>query len=133
MYVLFLNVKNRRGTPWSTIDCTDCSVASRVVVMVQWLAHLTCNQGTRVRFPLTAFERVQLVVRCRDLFTLHYMYIYKSKHTRQRSAVATQSFTPVGDLQATELHRLHSNSVSEMGGYFISASFKFSCEGGEKF
>ena len=45
MYVLFLNVKNRRGTPWSTIDCTDCSVASRVVVMVQWLAHLTCNPG----------------------------------------------------------------------------------------
>ena len=52
--VLFLNVKNRRGTPWSTIDCTDCSVTSRVVVMVQWLAHLTCIQGTRVPFPLTA-------------------------------------------------------------------------------
>ena len=45
MYVLFLNVKNRRGTPWSTMDCTDCSVASRVVVMVQRLAHLTCNPG----------------------------------------------------------------------------------------
>ena len=43
MYVLFLNVKNHRGTPWSTIDCTDRSVASRVDVMVQWLAHLTCN------------------------------------------------------------------------------------------
>ena len=31
-----------------------------------------------------------------------YIYIYKvSKHTRQRSDVATLSFTPVGDLQAT--------------------------------
>ena len=45
MYVLFLNVKNHRETPWSTIDCTDCSVTIRVVVMVQWLAHLTCNPG----------------------------------------------------------------------------------------
>ena len=43
MYVLFLNVKNRRGTPWLTIGFTDCSVVSSVVVMVQWLAHLTCN------------------------------------------------------------------------------------------
>ena len=37
-----------------------------------------------------------------------YIYIYKgkSKHTRQRSAVATQSFTPVGDLQATDISNL---------------------------
>ena len=29
------------------------------------------------------------------------------------------------------VHRLHSNSVSDFGGFFfISASFKFSCEGG---
>ena len=31
------------------------------------------------------------------------------------------------------VHRLHSNSVSDFGGFFISASFKFSCEGGEEF
>ena len=30
------------------------------------------------------------------------------------------------------VHRLHSNSVSDFGGCFISASFKFSCEGGRK-
>ena len=35
-----------------------------------------------------------------------YIYIYKSKHTRQRSAVATRSFTPVGDLQATDISNL---------------------------
>ena len=38
-----------------------------------------------------------------------YIYIYikgKSKHTRQRLAVATQSFTPVGDLQATDISNL---------------------------
>ena len=51
-YVLFVNVKNRRGTPWSTIPCTDCSVASRVVVMVQLLAHLTCNPGDAGSFPI---------------------------------------------------------------------------------
>ena len=34
------------------------------------------------------------------------MYIYKSKHTRQGSAVATQSFTPVGDLQVTDTSNL---------------------------
>ena len=36
-----------------------------------------------------------------------YIYIY-SKHTRQRSDVATLSFTPVGDLQAT-VGDLHAN------------------------
>ena len=51
MYVLFLNVKNRRETPWLTIDFTDCSIASRVVVMVQWLAHLTCNPGNAGSIP----------------------------------------------------------------------------------
>ena len=35
-----------------------------------------------------------------------YIYIYQSKHTRQRLAVATQSFTPVGDLQATDISNL---------------------------
>ena len=81
MYVLFLNVKNCRGTSWSTFDCTDCSVASRVVMMVQWLAHLTCNPGDAGSIPTHgikcfSFERVQLVVRCRYLFTLHYIYVY---------------------------------------------------------
>ena len=51
MYVLFLNVKNRRGTPWLTIGFTDFSVVSSVVVMVQWLAHLTCNPGDAGSFP----------------------------------------------------------------------------------
>ena len=33
------------GTPWLTRNFIDCSVASRVVVMVQWLAHPTSIQG----------------------------------------------------------------------------------------
>ena len=70
-----------RGTPWLTIDLTDCSVASRVVVMVQWLVHLTCNSGDAGSIPTHgimcfSFERDQLVVRCRYMFTLHYLYIY---------------------------------------------------------
>ena len=31
------------------------------------------------------------------------------------------------------VHRLHSNSFSDSGGFFISVSFKFSCEGEGKF
>ena len=39
----------------------------------------------------------------------------KSKHTRQRLAVATQSFTPVGDLQATGISNLlYAKSVKEV-------------------
>jgi len=43
-----------------------------------------------------------------DILVNIYIYIYKSKskHTRQRSAVATRSFTPVGDLQATDISNL---------------------------
>ena len=41
-----------------------------------------------------------------NLYVRVYIYKYKSKHTRQRSAVATQSFTPVGDLQATDISNL---------------------------
>ena len=37
---LFLNVKNRRET-----------IGFRVVVMVQWLAHLTCNPGDAGSIP----------------------------------------------------------------------------------
>ena len=49
--------------------------------MVQWLAHLTCNPGDVGSIPTYgimcfAFERDQLVVRCRYLFTQHYIYIY---------------------------------------------------------
>ena len=50
MYVLFLNVK-RRGTPRLTNHLADCSVSSRVVVMVQWLAHPTSNQGDAGSIP----------------------------------------------------------------------------------
>ena len=46
----FLNVK-RRGTPWLTNNLSDCSVASRVVVMVQWLAHTTSNPGDAGSIP----------------------------------------------------------------------------------
>ena len=56
MYVLFVNVKNRRGTPCSTIQCTDCSVASRVVVMVRWLAQLICNPGDAGSIPTHAIR-----------------------------------------------------------------------------
>ena len=44
MFVLFLNVKEQRGAPWLTTNLIDCSVASRIVVMIQWLAHTTSNQ-----------------------------------------------------------------------------------------
>ena len=50
MYVLFLNVK-RRGTPWVTRNFTGGPVASKVVVMVQWLAHPTNNQGDAGSIP----------------------------------------------------------------------------------
>ena len=39
------------GTPWLISIFTDCSVASRVVVMVQWLAHPTSNQGDAGSIP----------------------------------------------------------------------------------
>ena len=50
--------------------------------MVQWLAHLTCDPGDAGSIPThgitcsLSFERDQSVVRCRYLFTLHYIYIY---------------------------------------------------------
>ena len=43
---------------------------------------------------------------CVLLYIYIYIYKSKSKHTRQRLAVATQSFTPVGDLQATDISNL---------------------------
>ena len=47
---------------------------------------------------------------CMTLYVCMYVCIYKSKHTRQRSAVATQSFTPAGDLQATDIsNSLHAH------------------------
>ena len=39
------------------------------------------------------------------IYLLNYIYIY-SKEVRQRSVVATLSFTPVGDLQATDRSNL---------------------------
>ena len=51
------------------------------------------------------FYQFSLVATSFILSTI-YIYIYKSKHTRQRLAVATQSFTPVGDLQATDISNL---------------------------
>jgi len=41
------------------------------------------------------------------------IYISKSKHTRQRSAVATQSFTPVSDLQETDISNLSQAHISK--------------------
>ena len=41
----------RRGAPRLTNHLSDCSVSSRVVVMVQWLAHLTCNPGNAGSIP----------------------------------------------------------------------------------
>ena len=76
MYVLFLNVKHR-GTPWLTSNFTDSSVASKVGVMVQWLAHPTSNQGDAGSIPTHgitcfSFKMDQLVVRCRYLY-IHYL------------------------------------------------------------
>ena len=51
MFVLFVNVKRRRGTTWLTPHLIDYSVASRVVVMVQWLAHPTSIQGDTGSIP----------------------------------------------------------------------------------
>ena len=41
----------RRGAPRLTNHLSDCSISSRVVVMVQWLAHLTCNPGNAGSIP----------------------------------------------------------------------------------
>ena len=41
----------RRGAPRLTNHLSDCSVSNRVVVMVQWLAHLTCNPGNAGSIP----------------------------------------------------------------------------------
>ena len=41
----------RRGAPRLTYHLSHCSVSSRVVVMVQWLAHLTCNPGNAGSIP----------------------------------------------------------------------------------
>ena len=75
MYALFLNFKHR-GTPWLTSNFTDDPLASRVVVMVQWLAHPTTNQGGAGSIPTHgitcfSFKMDQLVVCCRYLYTHH--------------------------------------------------------------
>ena len=41
----------RRGAPRLTNHFSDCSVSSGVVVMVQWLAHLTGNPGNAGSIP----------------------------------------------------------------------------------
>ena len=48
------------------------------------------------------------------------IYKSKSKHTRQRSAVATRSFTPVGDLQA----RWQDVTFAYMHFYYMALSHK---------
>ena len=84
MFVLFLNVKKRRGAPWLTPHLIDCSVAGRVVVMVQWLAHPTSIQGDAGSIPThgTCFffiqKKEQLVVRCR-YFYIHLILICIAK------------------------------------------------------
>ena len=48
--------------------------------------------------------------------------MYKSKHTRQRSAVATQSFMAGGDLQATDISNLlqaHVTSYDSLTNIFL--------------
>ena len=83
MFVLFLNAKKRQGTPWLTPQLIDCSVASRVVVRVQWLAHPTSIQGDAGSIPTHGtclydffiHKREQLVVRCRYFF-IHFVCIY---------------------------------------------------------
>ena len=60
---------------------TDCSVASWVVVMVQWLVHPTSNQGEAGSIPCTHgiymfyIQKDQLVVRCHYLYTHNYIKV----------------------------------------------------------
>ena len=70
-HVLFLNVN---------YNFTDCSVASRVVVMVQWLAHPTSNQVDAGSIPthgiyMFYIQKDQLVVRCHYLYTHYYIKV----------------------------------------------------------
>ena len=79
----------RRGAPRLTNHISGCSVSSRVVVMVQWLAHLTCNPGNAGSIPthgICFFHSKwisQYFVLARDYIVgfpvLHskYMYIYE--------------------------------------------------------
>ena len=76
----------RRGAPRLTNHLSDCSVSSRVVVMVQWLAHLTCNPGNAGSIPthgISVFHSKwisQYFVLARDYIVgfpvLHSKYIY---------------------------------------------------------
>ena len=76
----------RRGAPRLTNHLSDCSVSNRVVVMVQWLAHLTCNPGNAGSIPtygICVFHSKwisQYFVLARDYIVgfpvLHYIYIY---------------------------------------------------------
>ena len=76
----------RRGTPWLTSNFTDCSLACRVVVMVQWLAHPTSNQGDAGSIPIHGIymffiQKDQLVVRC----TCCHLYIWPTNHPFSQS------------------------------------------------
>ena len=76
----------RRGAPRLTNHLSDCSVSGRVVVMVQWLAHLTCNPGNARSIPtrgICVFHSKwisQYFVLARDYIVgfpfLHSKYIY---------------------------------------------------------
>ena len=51
MFVLFLNVKERWGSPRLTTNLFDWFIASRTLVMVEWVAHPTSNQGDAGSIP----------------------------------------------------------------------------------
>ena len=55
---------------------------------------------------ITCSEMGKQNVQAEKVYTITSRAKGKSKHTRQRLAVATQSFTPVGDLQATDISNL---------------------------
>ena len=79
MYVLFLNVKERRGARSLTTNLLDRFIASRALVMTQWLAHPTSNQGDGGSIPTNGCyfffiqKKEQLVVPCR------YFYVHSQK------------------------------------------------------
>ena len=95
----------RRGAPRLANHLSDCSVSSRVVVMVQWLAHLTCNPGNAGSIPthgICVFHSKwisQYFVLARDYIVgfpvLHSKYIYIYIWKKKTNKLQVHPYKPV--------------------------------------
>ena len=84
------------------------------------------------------FHSVMLI--CRNLYAIFFFRCEKSLYSQSEWRIAVFTCGRITNQRQRKglcqpiriVYRLHSNSVSDFGGFFISASFKFSCEGGGK-